>query len=446
MPVRPASDLGMVRNDFRFLLFAFLLSLLAVFPCLARYSGGEGTAGQPYLIYTAADMNEIGAYSADWSKYFALMAEIDLGGFTGEQFNLIGTSIKPFTGVFDGRGHTISNFTYAGNGTSYQIGLFRVVDGAQAVIKNLGLNNPDVSGFIMVSALAAFIDEGRIENCWVTGGLITADAWRAGGLAGEINTGTILNCHTSDTIVDSVSRVGGLAGVNTNGSVIKSFAANTVAGLGSNTGAFIGEGSGGFYAGCFYDSQANPSLTGLGDDSDPYGLTGETTANLMLGETFIIAGWDIVTPDNQPVWNIWRMCEDGVDYPRLSAEYSDADFACPDGIDLYDLRIFGYEWMEDLLAADVDFNLDGQVDLFDWAIFAAAWQTTTDSEDYNPLVDISPQWGDGVIDEYDSAVFVGCWLDEGLVHLNADIEPYGGDGDVDLADFAKFANMWLEEK
>jgi hypothetical protein len=440
-----ASVLGMVRIGFRFFCFSFLLGWLMVYPCLARYGGGEGTAEHPYLIYTAADMNEIGTHSGDWGKHFALMADIDLGGFTGDQFNLIGNSSEPFSGLFDGRGHTISNFTYTGSGDSYKIGLFYEVDGSEAVIKNLGLIDPDVSGYIMVGALAAFLDEGIIENCWVRGGIVTADAWRAGGLAAEIKTGTVLNCYTSDVIIDCFYLSGGLAGVNTGGRIINGYAANQVE-PGSNVGALIGQGSGGTYSGCFYDSQVNPSLTGIGDGNDPYGLTGETTVNLMLGGTFVNAGWDIVTSDNQPVRNVWRMCEDGIGYPRLSVEYLDADFACPDGIDLYDLAVLSDEWMQNLLGADVDFNLDGQVNFGDWAVLAAAWRTTIGSENYNLLVDISPQWGDGIINEYDAALFVEYWLDEGLGCLNADIEPYGGDGDVDLADFAAFANKWLEGK
>jgi hypothetical protein len=445
-----ASDLGMVRNDFRLLLFAFLLSWLTVFPCQARYGGGEGTAEEPYLIYTAADMDEIGTHSGDWSKHFALMSDIDLGGFSGDQFNLIGSSSEPFSGVFDGRGHIIYNFTY--NANEVIVGLFRYID-RDAVIKDLGLAEPDVAGFGLVGSIVGVISDGiqpepasgRIENCRVTGGYVSATFQHAGGLACDVSGGLVVNCYTYGMEIETGSIAGGLAAINDNGHIINSYAANQVE-PGSNAGAFIGQGSGGTYTGCFYDNQVNPSLTGIGDSNDPCGLTGETTANMMLGETFVNAGWDIVTSDNQPVRNIWRMCEDGVEYPRLSMEYLDADFACPDGIDLYDLAVFSDEWMQNLLGADVDFNLDGQVNFSDWAIFAAAWRTLIGSENYNPAADVSPKWGDGIIDEYDAALFVESWLDEGLGYLNADIEPYGGDGDVDLADFAAFANLWLEGK
>jgi hypothetical protein len=440
----------MVRIDFRLSYFAFLLTWLMVFPCPARYGGGAGTAEEPYLIYTAADMNEIGTHSGDWSQHFALMADIDLGGLTDDKFKLIGTASVPFSGVFDGRGHIISNFTY--NANKVIVGLFRYID-RDAVIKDLGLEEPDVTGFGLVGSVVGVIRDdvqpepaaGRIENCRVTGGSIHATFQHAGGLACDVSGGVVVNCYTYGMEIETGSVAGGLAAINGNGHIINSYAANQIE-PGSNAGAFVGQDSNGIYTGCFYDEQINPTLTGIGDGNDPYGLTGETTANMMLGGTFVDAGWDIVTSDNQPVRNVWRMCEDGIDYPRLSLEYLETDFACPDGIDLFDLAVLSDEWMQNLLGADVDFNLDGQVNFGDWAILAAAWKTKIGSVNYNPIVDISPEWGDGIINEYDAALFVEFWLDEGLGYLNADLEPYGGDGDVDLADFAVFANHWFEGK
>ena len=52
-------------------------SLLAA-AAQAKYGGGEGTAQEPYLIYTAEQMNTIGLHREDWDKHFKLMADIDL--------------------------------------------------------------------------------------------------------------------------------------------------------------------------------------------------------------------------------------------------------------------------------------------------------------------------------------------------------------------------------
>ncbi len=94
---------------------------------IAQYGGGAGEPNDPYLIYTPEQMNAIGADPNDWDKHFKLMADIDLSAYAGEEFNLIGargtidsrshdipdvTQPTAFMGVFDGNGHTISNFTY----------------------------------------------------------------------------------------------------------------------------------------------------------------------------------------------------------------------------------------------------------------------------------------------------------------------------------------------
>src|SRR4030043_606924 len=98
----------------------------------AKYGGGTGEPNDPYLIYTSEQMNSIGADPCDWDKCFKLMADVDLGQFDGqdgrEEFNMIGEFVwqdpntTPFTGVFEGNGNTITNFTYTSTGIIY-IGL-----------------------------------------------------------------------------------------------------------------------------------------------------------------------------------------------------------------------------------------------------------------------------------------------------------------------------------
>lgn len=433
---------GMVKVYFSKLRFFFLVFGLAVVPCMGKYGGGAGTAEEPYLIYTAGQMNQIGANPLDWAKHFALMADIDLGIYSQDQFNLIGESgSAPFAGVFDGRGHVISHFTYESN--IGRVGLFSFL-GEGGVVKNLGLFEPDVTGGVVVGALAGSVYGGSVESCWVRGGVVYARVWDAGGLAGEITGGVLADCYSRSTIVRTYfnSGAGGLAATNNEGLVVNSFVANSVP-TGSKCGAFVGADSNGLYTGCFYDAQMNDGLTGVGDGNDPCGLTGESTANLQQALTFVNADWDIVTSDNQPLRNIWRLCEEGVDYPHLAVEYLAADFACPDGVNVEDLAVFVDQWLLELLEADVDFDLDYYVTFTDWAVLAAAWRSTSGSGNYNPAADIYPAGGDGKIDEMDVGAFAQSWLGYGAAYLSADIEPYGGDGAVDFADFAAFANQWL---
>src|SRR5690606_35726932 len=66
------------------------------------YGGGTGSAGDPYRIYTAEQMQEIGLHEFHWNRHFQLMNDIDIGCYDGregrEAFNLIS---MPFLFTYD---------------------------------------------------------------------------------------------------------------------------------------------------------------------------------------------------------------------------------------------------------------------------------------------------------------------------------------------------------
>ena len=79
---------------------AFLLIILCilVLPAKGQPWSGSGTEGDPYLIEDADDMQAIGADWSYWGAHFKLTNDINLAGFTGNQFNIIGTGWDyPFT-------------------------------------------------------------------------------------------------------------------------------------------------------------------------------------------------------------------------------------------------------------------------------------------------------------------------------------------------------------
>ena len=115
---------------------AVLLLNLVALPVQAKYSGGSGTAADPYQIATAADLIALGETPADYDKHFILTADIDLDP------NLPGRKVfdkaviapdtnpndmhsdfqgTPFGGVFDGNGHAISHLSIKGGGWLAQV-------------------------------------------------------------------------------------------------------------------------------------------------------------------------------------------------------------------------------------------------------------------------------------------------------------------------------------
>ncbi|MHC4111657.1 MAG: GLUG motif-containing protein [Planctomycetota bacterium] len=341
-----------------FVLFAISLSAL---PVQAKYGGGSGTSNDPYLIYDANQMNAIGADSNDWDKHFKLMADLDLSGYTGTSFNIIGsyTPWLPFSGVFDGNDHTISNFTYDSNGVNY-IGLFGYVSDFDAEIKNLGLIDPNVDAGTgdYVGSLAGYLYYGTITDCYVDGGSISGGR-DVGGLVGD-NSGTITKCYSTGSVsgttdvgglvglnsywcsfplcvfgtitncyssggVWGVDKVGGLVGHNNNDTISNCYSSSDVLGI-DQVGGFVGHNNNGTISYCYstgsvlgtgavgglvgYDYQGEVSASfwdvNTSGQTTSSGGTGKSTAEMQTASTFFDWGCG-------SVWTI----DEGNDYPRL---------------------------------------------------------------------------------------------------------------------------------
>ena len=310
----------------------FLLSFVILFVfapkiCTAKYSGGTGQPNDPYRIFDANDMNGIGLHQEDWNKHFVMVNDVNLARFTATQFNIIGYFIdqshnNPFTGVFDGNGFAISNFTYISTETNWT-GLFGYVSGPNAVIKDLTLIDPKVNAGIgdSVGSLVGRIYFGTITNCYAAGssvsgdyevgGLVGANIKSSiakccvignvngnshtgglagsnrvngtiegcyavgsvdgneltGGLVGEQSNATIRNCYATGT-VDGNAYTGGLLGYNFLGGIFNSYAAASLSGT-TYLGGLVGYNADGSYTKCFWDSDINPDVNSIGNTTAP---------------------------------------------------------------------------------------------------------------------------------------------------------------------------------
>ncbi len=416
-----------------------LLVLLAIcffaLPAQAQYGGGTGGPSDPYQIYTAEQMNAIGANANDWDKHFKLMADIDLGSFTGADFNIIGSYVswdspdnKPFSGVFDGSGHTISNFSYTSAADANNVGLFAYVSGENVRIKDLGLIDPNVGAGAgdYVAALVGSLGGGIINNCYAKGTGVSATGWGVGGLVGA-NWGTITNCystgsvsgtadvgglvgHNFNTINDCYSTadvsgvytagglvgtnystisnsyatgdvqadqyVGGLVGWNDLGSLISCYSSGSVTGT-SEVGGLVGSNNAGTVSASLWDTDTSGQSTSAAG-------TGKTTAEMQTKSTFTDIGWDFVAESINGTEDIWSICE-GTNYPRLLWQIPAGDFVCPDGITETDFSFFLAHWLDsncDLgndYCEGTDLNKSGAVDNDDLEIFLKNWQAGGDN-------------------------------------------------------------------
>lgn len=219
-----------------------VLCLLSA-PAEAQYSGGSGTAEDPFQIATAEDLMLLGGTPEDYNKHFVMTADIDLDPnlpgrkvFDGAVIAPDTGKVKPdfqgtpFAGFFDGNGHTVSNLTVVGKEC---LGLFGQL-GSEARICNLGMEAAHVSATRDYVGALAGNNCGSITFSYCTG---TANGGlRVGGLVGK-NYGSISRSYSAASIIGHRS-IGGLAGSN-EGSIINCYSASTVNG-GDRVGGLVG--------------------------------------------------------------------------------------------------------------------------------------------------------------------------------------------------------------
>jgi hypothetical protein len=353
-----------------------------------KYGGGTGEPNHPYLIYTAEHLNEMSDEPNDWDKHFKLMADIDLSGYLYDRaviacdtndasWEFEGT---PFTGVFNGNGHTISHMTMTGRN---YIGLLGKL-GEAGMISNLGLETVDVNGIgIFVGGLVAR-NSGSITTSHISG-TVTGGFLDVGGLVGR-NSGSITASHSTGLVVSTGenwiwgsstaphNRVGGLVGLNS-GFIIESYSSSTTQGfngvgglVGYNTedgcvtacystgpvsgaiqvgglvGCNVGRIGASYSSGMVHGDTVgglvgtNSVTQGEMDVVTTYGVIAssfwdietsgqvisdggesKTTVEMQTATTFLEAGWDFIEEDENGTDDIWWI-DEGNDYPRLRWE------------------------------------------------------------------------------------------------------------------------------
>jgi hypothetical protein len=197
----------------------FLLAFLPAIASAGTYSGGAGTAAEPFRISTVSDWQELTVTRADWDKRFDLIADLDMNGVS---LRPIAHSNPGFTGVFDGNEHVIRN-AHVILGT--YLGLFGWL-GTGGQIRRLGVEDVSIVGGDYVGGLVGYND-GAISYCYSTG-FVSGDQY-VGGLVGFGGIGTILICYSAASVSGSFC-VGGLVGHTNGGNISNCYSTGFVSG------------------------------------------------------------------------------------------------------------------------------------------------------------------------------------------------------------------------
>lgn len=202
---------------------------------------GEGTSVSPYQISSSSNLLFLAdavnrGEEAYVSASYKLMNDIDLKNVTWTPIgiNPLGSASekKPFSGTFDGGGKTIRNLTL--NATSgYGQGLFGYALGAS--IRNLTLENCDISGKEFVGGIVGFAFQSTISDCTVSGTVSGRSS--VGGIAGSISgvegkKGSIVNCINRASVSGISSNIAGVAGQVNYVNIENCFNAGTITGNG----------------------------------------------------------------------------------------------------------------------------------------------------------------------------------------------------------------------
>ena len=213
--------------------------------------------GMTYHISTVADLQKLSSYSntrnssglngIDEGVNFVLDNDIDMSSVS----NFVG--IANFKGNFYGNGHVIKNLKISESSSGGDAGLFKSFSGT---VQDLGLENVTITtnnsyGYtprqMSVGALVGELFNGKIENCYVSGGTISGNATYMGGLVGsnKWNGGTISDCWANVTVnktsysKDKIGAVGGLVAIS-GGTISNSYSLGDVNSAYGYVGGFVG--------------------------------------------------------------------------------------------------------------------------------------------------------------------------------------------------------------
>lgn len=201
------------------LVTAFVVSAFAYASTANAYtgSGGTGTAEDPYLVSSQADLealaSEVNAGNSFDNVYFEQSADITTDYTDGSGFTPIGTSTYPFNGNYNGNGHEIRGIEITASDSSANYGLFGYI-GTSGIVHDLSLAGISVSG----------------------------DGASMGGVAG-VNAGTIRSVIMEGTVgISGKSYLGAVVGQNLEGATIENVYANASgSGIDSNYSVYSEE-------------------------------------------------------------------------------------------------------------------------------------------------------------------------------------------------------------
>lgn len=225
-------------------------------------------------------------------------------GKTAEEWTPIGkytddNDKTPYTGIFDGQGHSIKGL-YVNSASDDYVGLFGCLEGA--AVRNLTVDGY-VQGSNIVGGIAGYASKAAIENCSNHCSVTGSSTSKIGGIAGlNFDGAKIIDCYNVGTIRNSnvFEPCGGIVWGNA-GTVSNCYNVGTISGN-VYDGEIVGSNSG-TVENCYYLAGTNLNAVGQNDNSGNITKTAsKTAAEFADGTVLALLKAD---RDNSP----WDSCQ-----------------------------------------------------------------------------------------------------------------------------------------
>lgn len=125
---------------------------------------GSGTADDPFQIQNVDDWNTLAANVTGGETYSGIYFKMtdDIIGVTTRTGK---NSLNPFSGTFDGQGHTMNLNIYSTTTADVTSAPFGCISGA--TIKNLHITGSETTtAYMRAASIAGFAENSTITNCW----------------------------------------------------------------------------------------------------------------------------------------------------------------------------------------------------------------------------------------------------------------------------------------
>lgn len=233
-----------------------ILTLLAamIITTVTTWADAIGTSENPYQISNYAELKEFASLvNGGQTGVYAILTDDIVCKNNSEDEGYatdwvpIGNVSNPYTGTFNGDGHSIIGLSNTGNEVGNYQGLFGYV-GSGGVVKKVTLEYASITGKESVGGIVGY-NEGTVSDCHVGSGVtirvVQSESSRIGSIVGSSYNGSVNDCTSAASFtmaanLEQCGEFGGIVGLASNSTVSNCLYLGDQIGGNYGVGAIVG--------------------------------------------------------------------------------------------------------------------------------------------------------------------------------------------------------------